>query len=92
MPPQLFGGFETVDDGGKVATPEKALFGLLYLSPTRTRLFVHLPEIELPKLFRWAEVAHWTKKIAGKSRKTFVGKKLTEFKRLSSARSRNYTR
>lgn len=49
MPPQLFGGFETADDGTKVATSEKALFDLLYLSPTRTRLFVHLPEIDFPK-------------------------------------------
>jgi hypothetical protein len=48
-----------------------------YLSPTRTRLFVHLPEIEFPKLFRWAEVARWTKRIAGKSRRVFVERKLT---------------
>jgi len=79
MPPQLFGGFETADDGTKVATPEKALFDLLYLSPTRTRLFVHLPEIEFPKSFRWPEVARWTKKIAGKSRRAFVEQKLAAF-------------
>src|ERR1700691_3363965 len=39
MPLQLFGGFETGDEGAKVATAEKALFDLVYLSPTRTRLF-----------------------------------------------------
>lgn len=76
MPPRLFGGFETAADGSKVATAEKALFDLLYLSPTRTRLFVHLPEIEFPKSFRWPEVARWTKRIAGKSRRTFVEQKL----------------
>jgi predicted transcriptional regulator of viral defense system len=76
MPPALFGGYETTDDGTKVATAEKALFDLLYLSPTRTRLFVHLPEIEFPKPFRWAELTHWTKKIAGKSRRAFVEQKL----------------
>jgi len=76
MPPQLFGGFETADDGTKVATAAQALFDLLYLSPTRTRLFVHLPEIAFPKSFRWAEVARWTKRIAGKSRRAFVGKRL----------------
>jgi predicted transcriptional regulator of viral defense system len=80
MPPQLFGGFETTDDGAHVATPEKALFDLLYLSPTRTRLFSHLPELELPKSFRWAEVARWTKKIAGKSRRAFVHQKLLELR------------
>jgi predicted transcriptional regulator of viral defense system len=85
MPPRLFGGFETAEDGAKVATAEKALFDLLYLSPTRTRLFVHLPEIEFPKSFRWAEAARWTKRIAGKSRRAFVEKKLAA---LRSPRSR----
>src|SRR5476651_923539 len=37
MPPALFGGYETAADGAKVATAEKALFDLLYLSPTRSR-------------------------------------------------------
>jgi predicted transcriptional regulator of viral defense system len=76
MPPNLFGGFETSADGANVATAEKALFDLLYLSPTRTRLFVHLPEIEFPKTFRWAEIARWTRKIAGKSRRVFVERRM----------------
>jgi hypothetical protein len=76
MPPNLFGGFETSADGANVATAEKALFDLLYLSPTRTRLFVHLPEIEFPKTFRWAEIARWTRKIAGKSRRAFVERRM----------------
>ncbi|MGH7996218.1 MAG: hypothetical protein ACREFX_07695 [Opitutaceae bacterium] len=76
MPPQLFGGFETADDGTKVATPEKAFPDLLYLSPTRSRLFVHLPEIEFPSSFRSPEVALWTRKIAGKSRRAFVEQKM----------------
>ncbi len=83
MPPALFGGYKTADDGTKVATAEKALFDLLYLSPTRSRLFVSLPELELPKSFRWAEVASWTKKIAGKSRRTFVEQKLDFLKPLT---------
>jgi hypothetical protein len=76
MPPVLFGGYHTTDEGAKVATPEKALFDLIYLSPTRSRLFVSLPELELPKSFRWAEVNGWAKKIAGKSRRTFVEQKI----------------
>jgi predicted transcriptional regulator of viral defense system len=80
MPPALFGGYETADDGTKVATAEKALFDLLYLSPTRSRLFVSLPELELPRSFRWAEVARWTKKIAGTSRRAFVEQKLALLK------------
>jgi predicted transcriptional regulator of viral defense system len=80
MPPALFGGYETAVDGAKVATAEKALFDLLYLGPTRSRLFVRLPEMELPKSFRWAEVTRWTKKIAGKSRRVFVEQKLATLK------------
>jgi predicted transcriptional regulator of viral defense system len=80
MPPALFGGYEITDDGAKVATPEKALFDVVYLSPTRSRLFVSLPELELPKSFRWAEVNGWAKKIAGKSRRTFVEQKIKSIK------------
>ena len=76
MPPELFDGFDVTDDGAKVATAEKALFDLLYLSPTRSRLFTALPELELPRMFRWAKVARWTKKIAGKSRRAFVEQKV----------------
>ena len=76
MPPALFGGYETAPDGTKVATVEKALFDLFYLSPTRSRLFASLPEIELPRSFRWSETANWVKKIAGQSRRTFVEQKL----------------
>lgn len=80
LPPALFGGYAVTDDGAKVATAEKALFDLVYLSPTRSRLFVILPEMELPKSFRWAETARWTKMIAGKSRRAFVEKKLAELR------------
>jgi predicted transcriptional regulator of viral defense system len=80
MPPELFGGFTEAEDGGKIATVEKALFDLVYLSPTRSRLFVKLPELELPRSFRWAETARWTKQIAGKSRRVFVETKLSELR------------
>ncbi len=39
-----------------------------------------LPEMELPKSFRWAEVTRWAGKIAGKSRRTFVEQKLAALK------------
>ena len=80
IPPELFGGFAVAEDGGKLATVEKALFDLVYLSPTRSRLFVKLPELELPRTFRWPETARWTKRIAGKSRRAFVEAKLTELR------------
>ena len=80
LPPLLFGGYATANDGTKVARAEKALFDLLYLSPTRSRLFASLPEMEMPKSFRWTEVADWTKKIPGKSRRVFVEQKLQSIK------------
>lgn len=80
MPPELFGGFEAAADGSKLATLEKALFDLVYLSPTRSRLFVRLPELELPKSFRWTEAARWAKLIAGKSRRSFVEGKLAQLR------------
>ena len=80
LAPALFGGYKAATDGTKIATAEKALFDLLYLAPTRSRLFASLPEMELPRSFRWAEVARWTKEIAGKSRRAFVERKLAALK------------
>jgi predicted transcriptional regulator of viral defense system len=80
LPPALFGGFEETKDGEKLATAEKALFDWVYLGPTRSRLFVKLPELEVPKGFQWAETARWTKRIPGKSRRKFVESKLAELR------------
>lgn len=89
LPPKLFGGYETSKDGAKMATAEKALFDLLYLSPTRTRLFVHLPELEIPKSFHWNEVTRWAEMIAGGNRRTFVERKMGELKRHLAQIDRN---
>ncbi|MDR1283451.1 MAG: hypothetical protein LBK99_21920 [Opitutaceae bacterium] len=78
LPVELFGGFETTDDGAKMATAEKALFDLFYLAPTRSRLFAALPEIGFPRKFRWKELSAWTARIAGKSRRAFVEQKLAD--------------
>jgi predicted transcriptional regulator of viral defense system len=76
IPPALFGGYVTADDLGKLATAEKALFDLLYLSPGRSRLFASLPEMEFPSSFSWAKVSLWTEKIAGISRRSMVRRKI----------------
>jgi predicted transcriptional regulator of viral defense system len=78
--PALFGGYVTTDDGTKMATAEKALFDLLYLGPTRTRLFASLPELLVQRSFSWPEVARWAKRIAGRSRRAFVEQKLAEIR------------
>ena len=43
--PELFGGFERTSAGTPLATPEKALFDVAYLSGVRSRLFASLPEL-----------------------------------------------
>lgn len=57
--PEVFGGFEVLPSGVKIATREKALFDLLYLSATRTRVFSALPEIELPRGFDRRAAREW---------------------------------
>lgn len=57
--PEVFGGFETLPSGVKMATPEKALFDVLYLSATRSRIFAALPEVELPRRFDRRAARPW---------------------------------
>lgn len=70
--PELFDGFETRPDGTKLATPEKALFDIAYLSGGRSRLFTHLPELELPARFRRARLTHWIARIEATRRRSMV--------------------
>ena len=51
LSPEFFFGFETLEDGVQMATPEKALIDILYLAPAKSGLFKSLPEIEIPKKF-----------------------------------------
>jgi predicted transcriptional regulator of viral defense system len=74
---ELFGGFEPTDAGVRLATPEKALFDLAYLSGGRSRLFTSLPEMELPRGFRWPVLKSWVDKIPAARRRTLVTGRLT---------------
>jgi predicted transcriptional regulator of viral defense system len=77
--PELLGGFEYDPvSGTKLAVPEKALFGFLYLSPTRGRLFAALPELELPPGFRRSEVRAWADRIPSPRSRSIVRRKLDE--------------
>jgi predicted transcriptional regulator of viral defense system len=80
MPPALFGGYSILKGGAKVATAEKALFDFLYLGPSRSRLFSRLPELTLPRSFRWNVVGHWASRIVGDSRRAFVENKIREIR------------
>ncbi len=61
--PEFFDGYEALPSGVKLATPEKALVDLFYLSATRTRFFARLPELELPRRFRKAVARQWVARI-----------------------------
>ena len=78
MAPELFGGFETLDSGAKLATVEKALFDLAYLAATRSRLFTRPPELELPRCFNRAVLSGWTERITAARRQVQVRARLRE--------------
>jgi predicted transcriptional regulator of viral defense system len=73
---ELFGGFEQTQQDVRLATPEKALFDLAYLSGGRSRFFTSLPELELPRRFRWAELERWVDRVSAVRRRTMVIRRL----------------
>jgi predicted transcriptional regulator of viral defense system len=77
LAPTFFGGYETLQESGvRLATPEKALIDTLYLGPTRSRMFAHLPEIEIPKGFDKRKVQEWVARIPAGPRRTSVERRL----------------
>lgn len=76
--PTFFGGFDMDENGIFMATPEKALLDLLYLSPAKSRLFCAWPELdELPRL-RVRELRTWIRRIDDTRRRTCVIRKLAQ--------------
>ncbi len=62
--PSFFGGFEVAPRSwAKIATPEKALVDVCYLSGVKSHLFASLPELTLPRGFRRAAARAWLAKI-----------------------------
>ena len=78
LAPQVFGGYEETERGVKLASAEKALFDFAYLSAGRSRLFTALPELELPRGFRRAELKRWISKIPSERSRTITARKLAE--------------
>ena len=76
MAPELFGGFESTREGIRLATPEKTLFDFAYLSGGRSRLFTHVPELQLARGFRWQELRRWVDRIPAARRRTLVTRRL----------------
>jgi len=79
--PDFFFGFERDRTSAPIAIPEKALLDVLYLSQTKTRLFVRLPELDLPKNFSWQKAATFARSIRSVARRRGVEQKLSELKR-----------
>ncbi len=85
--PALFDGFEIDPAGLKLATPEKALFDVLYLSGKRTREFSTLPEVEFPAGFRWSELRHWMARISSPRDRTIVERRIQALRGRDSSKN-----
>jgi predicted transcriptional regulator of viral defense system len=77
--PALFGGFDEMRGGAHVATPEKAIFDLAYLSGGRSRLFASVPELELPPRFRWRQLRAWVSRVPSTRARTLTTRRLERF-------------
>ncbi|HEX5062327.1 MAG TPA: type IV toxin-antitoxin system AbiEi family antitoxin [Kofleriaceae bacterium] len=74
--PELFDGFKTMSGDVKLATPEKALFDVAYFSGGRSRLFAHLPELELPKRFSRSALDRWVARIPAARRRSMTASRI----------------
>jgi predicted transcriptional regulator of viral defense system len=79
LAPEVFGGFAVSEAGVRLATAEKALFDVAYLSAVRSRLFTALPELEFPRRFRHNELKRWLARIPSERSRTITTNKLEEF-------------
>lgn len=76
--PELFDGFEQLTSGAKLASAEKALFDLAYLSGSRTKLFAKLPELELPPNFDGMKLGQWLDRVKGEHARSRILRMLSE--------------
>ena len=76
MPPELFTGFELSGSDAKIATPEKALFDLLYLAPGRSRILSTLPELSIARAFQWRRLKEYTQQVKSSGRRTYIGERI----------------
>ncbi|HEU5281740.1 MAG TPA: hypothetical protein VFU82_07180 [Gammaproteobacteria bacterium] len=79
--PSFYFGYEEKNENGllKIATPEKALLDIFYLSQAKTRLFKTLPEIELPKNFKLSVANSMIDEISSIRKRTLVKRCFSEF-------------
>jgi predicted transcriptional regulator of viral defense system len=75
--PELFGGFVDWHRGGSIASPEKALFDLVYLRAAAGGR-AYLPELTLPDGFDHDALGSWKDRIESPRLRTLVDRRLTE--------------
>jgi predicted transcriptional regulator of viral defense system len=86
MPPELFRGFElSSHSDAKIATPEKALFDLIYLAPGRSRLFSRLPELTIPRRFKWQRLKDYTELVKSRGRRVFITERIKAIRSAASS-------
>jgi hypothetical protein len=76
VPEELFGGFEPHTSGAKVATLEKALFDLAFLSSARLQLLSPPLHLQMPRRLKANELWQWLDRIGAGPRRTQVQKRL----------------
>lgn len=91
LAPELFGGYEGSDRSGYLATPEKALFDLVYVRAAAGSR-AYLPELTLPQGFEGRRVDAWVDRIAAARLRTLVSCRLAEVVGQAEAVSRPASR
>lgn len=77
LAPEVFGGYESAEQHGHLATPEKALFDTVYLRVPRGGRIL-FPELELPERFDKKGLEDWTSRITRPRLRTLVSRGLDE--------------
>jgi predicted transcriptional regulator of viral defense system len=77
LAPEVFGGFTGSEQSGYVATPEKALFDMVYFRAVSGGR-AYFPELSLPAGFDDRELEKWTERIESVRLRTLVARGLEE--------------
>lgn len=77
LAPEVFGGHSGSDRTGYLATPEKALFDIVYIRAAAGSR-AYFPELSLPPGFDQAELWQWTERIDSARLRTLVEQRLHE--------------
>ena len=71
LPPPLFDGW-TLTPRGPIATPEKAIFDICYISAAHAGVPRHIPELDLPRDFDAGRFEVWLERIQGARARTLT--------------------